>query len=101
MSTVIWRRRTRRVRGLDVDELKTADGKAGMERRSSKTTRSHHAGVYILVTSVQGRLMAAAYATRDSAMAAAVEFVQAEAETWLTGSLAERYERARRHVEGQ
>ncbi len=56
--------------------------------------------VYILVTSVQGSLMAAVHTTRESAMAAALDWVEGEAETRLSESLAERYETARRFVEG-
>ena len=54
--------------------------------------------VSVLITLVDDAIMAAAHPTRESAMTAAVEFVQDEAETRLSGSLAERYERARRHV---
>lgn len=61
----------------------------------------HSGGVFILVTSVQSCLMAAAHTTRESAMAAAGEWVEGEAETRLTGSLDERYEKARQHVVGQ
>lgn len=53
------------------------------------------------VTSVQGCLMAAVHTTRDSAMAAAVDWVKSDAETWFSGSLAERYERAQLYVVGQ
>lgn len=45
--------------------------------------------------------MAAAHTTREVAMIAAVEFVQDQAETRLTGSLEERYENARHYVVGQ
>lgn len=45
--------------------------------------------------------MAAAHVTREGAMTAAVAWVEVEAETRLNGSLEERYEKARRHVEGQ
>ena len=68
---------------------------------TSCATEIQTAGVFILTTCVQGSLMAAAYTTRESAMATAVEFAQGEAETRLSGSLAERYEKARRHVEEQ
>jgi hypothetical protein len=61
----------------------------------------HSGGVFILVTSVQGSLIAAVHTTRESAMAAAVGGVEGEAETRLSGSLEERYEKARCHVEGQ
>jgi len=45
--------------------------------------------------------MAAAHTTREGAMAAAVEWVASEAETRLSGLLAERYEKARRFVVGR
>ena len=57
--------------------------------------------VYVLVTVVDDAIMAAVHATRESAMAAAVDWVASEAETRLSGSLAERYEKARRFVEGR
>ncbi len=62
---------------------------------------SHLGGVYVLVTSVQGSLMAAVHTTREGAMAAAVDWVEGEAETRLSGSLDEQYEKARRYLIGQ
>ena len=57
--------------------------------------------VYVLVTVVDDAIMAAVHATREGATTAAVEWVASEAETRLSGSLAERYEQARRFVEGR
>jgi len=68
---------------------------------TSCATEIQTAGVFILTTCVQGSLMAAAYTTRESAMEAAVGWVEGEAETILSGSLGKRYEQAWRHVEGQ
>jgi len=56
--------------------------------------------MYFLVTSVQGSLMAADPTTREGAMDAAVEWVESEARTRLTGSLSERYGLARRRMVG-
>lgn len=78
---------------------KNADEKEAV--RKNPSVELHSGGVLILVMSVQGILMAAAHTTRESAMAAAVEWVAGEAETRLSGSLEGRYEQARRHVEGQ
>jgi len=74
-----------------------SNAQAGDHRASD----AHLNSVFILTTCVQGSLMAAAHATRESAMAAAVEWVEGDAETRLGGSLEGRYEQARRHVEGQ
>ena len=57
--------------------------------------------VYFFVTSVQGCLMAAVQTTCEAAMADAVEMVEAESETTLLCSLDERYETARRFMDGQ
>lgn len=84
-----------------MNALKIADRKTEVEKHVRAAALRHQAGVYILATSIQGSLMAAAHTTREAAMAAAVEFVQGEARTQFSGSLEEQYERARRHVVGQ
>ena len=68
---------------------------------TSYATEIQTAGVFILTTCIQGSLMAAAHTTRERAMEAAVDWAEGDTETMLSGRLEERYEQARRHVEGQ
>lgn len=84
-----------------MNALKTADEKTEVKEHVRAAALRHQASVYILVTSVQGSLMAAAHTTREAAMIAAVDWVEAEAETRLTVSLDERFQQAHRHVIGQ
>ena len=81
-----------------LDKTQTSIQQAETDQRASDLRTDN---LYVLVTSVQGSLMAAVHTTREGAMAAAVDWVQGEAETRLTGTLIERYERARRFVKGQ
>ena len=81
-----------------LDNTQTSFQQAETDHRVSDLCTDN---LYVLVTSVQSSLMAAIHTTRESTMAAAVDWVEGEAETRLTGSLVERYERARQHVVGQ
>ena len=79
-----------------MDELKTTY----QQTETDKPTEIQTAGVFLLTTCVQGSLIAS-HQTREGAMAATVDWMEGEAETRPSGSLAVQYEMPRRQVGGQ